>query len=98
MDFIENCLRPDMMEGTMGRIWYVRNAAYYDTNTSWIFTIYLERAALDVDGEPATESESVNFRLQLDAERCMEWVSEHTDADIQPVRVTSPKDVPDEYR
>ena len=91
MDYIETCLKPDMAEGTMGRYWFVKNDDYYDTYTSWAVTICLERTVLGEDGEPEVEEDQATFHLQMDAERSMAWFKEHTDADIQPIGVTSDK-------
>lgn len=98
MDFIENALLPDMDECIMGRVWHVRNAAYYDTYTNWVVNIHLERTVTDEKGETQVENDEVYFHLQMDAERSLTWLKEHTDADIQPVRVTWPSSVPEKYQ
>ncbi len=90
MDFIQNCLLPDVRDGQAGYFWYILDDDYYDLNTEFRAEICLVGQRLNADGEPYQASESMYIGLQMNSERCLNWIQENTDLELQPLRVTDP--------
>ena len=84
-DFYHNYLLPDIQNGTMGRRWVVQNQEYYNTVGNVRFDIELSNRALlpSPVNNDKVEHQFFNFNLNMDAERCLQWLRENTD--IQPL-------------
>ncbi|MBQ7895703.1 MAG: hypothetical protein IJ364_03990, partial [Oscillospiraceae bacterium] len=83
-DFYNNYLLPDIKDGKMGRRWVVENQEYFNTVSNVRFDIELSNRALlptPVNNDQV-EHDYFNFKLNLDAERCIKWVEENTDIEV----------------
>ncbi|MGI5976794.1 MAG: hypothetical protein ACOX68_03760 [Candidatus Limivicinus sp.] len=93
-DFYRSCVVPDAAEGKMGRIFPVENREYYENLSTLEFSMSLSdgrpEAAVYSDGDYYTHSQYYNFKIYMDARRCIDWIRENTDivpmslADIDP--------------
>lgn len=90
-EFYRDCLLPDIADGAMGRLWMVYNDEYYDTVSNVSVTIGVTdrdyAAAGNAGGAPR---DYLSFTVTMDAERCIKWIRENTDFDIEPLRVADP--------
>ena len=88
--FVENCVLPDMEEGTLDRDWYVVPESYYALCTEWRIRVCQEQT---LPGEDRDLRE-YSYSLQMDSARCIAWLREHTDLKIRPLeQITDERDL-----
>jgi len=89
VDFYENYLLPDIQAGTMGRYWFLNNAQHYETAASLRFELNLSNRSMLSDPEDHynRKDEYFSFTLNMDAERCLQWLRENTDIEPLPLGI-----------
>lgn len=90
-DFVQNCLLPDVRDGKAGRVWFVLDDEYYDKATIWRARVRWSGKGLLPTGESYELNPTMDIALQMDSERCLDWIGENTQLQIQPLRVTNPE-------
>lgn len=91
VEFYKNCLRPDIQDGTMGRLWMTLNREYYATATNVRINMEISNIKFGPSGElESGHDEYWTFTLNMDAERCMRWIEENTDIEPLPLAIADP--------
>ena len=83
VELYNECIVPDIEDGTIGRIYYADSDEYLDSATNISIDIQLEdRTELNEDGqriEKPVAAHYFNITLTLDAERTLKWILDNTD-------------------
>ena len=81
LELYNECVLPDIRDGHMARYWVIQSGDYYDvkSNTS----IYLELVDRQQKDDSNDKYESMEFIVQMDSQRCLQWLEENTD--IEPL-------------
>lgn len=96
VEFYEQCLLPDIQEGSVDLIWLFNTEEYYETSTNTSVQIELTQRSYTPAGEAKTpESAYFYFNLTVNAHRCLQWIEENTQLNVLPMSQASP---PQEYQ
>lgn len=87
-ELYEECILPDIADGTIGLNWAAWGEEYYDTATNVSVNFSLRQ---DDPDRPATvRRDSQYLTVTTKAERTLAWIEENTDVECLPLRVASP--------
>ena len=81
-EFYRSCILPDLQDHTLGRVWLVHDDTYFDTAT----TLGIQIDLRILEGEDILDWEYYDFQVDVDSERCLEWIRENTDLEPKTLR------------
>ena len=87
LELYEDCILPDIRDGRLGRYWVVQTEDYYQlkSNTS----VYIELVNRDYkEGDEGSKYEDLEFKVQMDSQRCLDWLKENLDLEPEPLSVS----------
>lgn len=87
-ELYEECLLPDIADGTIGLDWMTWGDEYYNTNTNVSVNFSLRLS--DPENPMLVARDDKYMTVTTKAERTLAWIAENTDVECLPLRMASP--------